>query len=91
MIWLADALALLGTAILSVAVVGIYRLPELPTRLHAGAAAAPLGAVLVVAAALPAGDQWLAARALLVIGAVLATAPISSSALMRLALPETDE
>lgn len=91
MIWLADALALLGTAIISVAVVGIYRLPELPARLHAGATAAPLGAVLVVAAALPADDLWLAARALLVIGALFVTAPLSSSALMRIALRETDE
>lgn len=80
MIALAAALLLLGgTAFMLIAAVGLLRLPDLYTRMHAVTKAGTLGIGLVlVSAAVAFADVSIATRALVAFLFVLFTAPISA-------------
>lgn len=68
-----------GTAFMLIAALGLLRLPDLYTRMHAVTKAGTLGIGLVlVAAALAFGDLSVAARALVALLFVLLTAPVSA-------------
>jgi multicomponent Na+:H+ antiporter subunit G len=79
-------LAALGIALMSVAGVGLLRMPDLLTRMHASSKAGTLGAALVlVAVAVHFGDAAVTVRALVVCVFLLLTAPIASHVIARAA------
>ena len=80
--WLADGLVFLGVLILTLALWGVLRMPDLYSSLHAASKAAALGlAPILIAAGIENGTILL--RGLLVLGFLLLTTPVSSHAIAR--------
>jgi multicomponent Na+:H+ antiporter subunit G len=80
------ALAAVGVALMAVAAVGLLRMPDLLTRMHASSKAGTLGAFLVViAVAVHFREPALVVRALLVGLFLLLTAPVASHVIARAA------
>lgn len=76
---LAALLVGLGGLLVLVASLGVLRLPDLYTRMHASTKPASLGVILAAAAlALHAGELGIAVRALLVVLLLLLTAPVAA-------------
>ncbi|HHY49944.1 MAG TPA: monovalent cation/H(+) antiporter subunit G [Alphaproteobacteria bacterium] len=83
----AAVLVVAGSAFSFLAAVGMLRLPDLYTRMHAASKAGVVGAGLVLlAVALVAGDLAVGLRAILGIGFLLLTTPVSAHLLARAAL-----
>jgi multicomponent Na+:H+ antiporter subunit G len=79
-------LVLAGSAFAAIAALGVLRMPDLLTRMHAATKAGALGATLVLAAvAVAFGDGSITVRALATIVFLLLTAPIASHVLGRAA------
>ena len=79
-------LAAFGVLLMLVAGVGIVRMPDVPTRMHAASKAGTLGAVLILAAVgvhFAAGA--VAVRAAVVVLFLLLTAPVASHVIARAA------
>ncbi len=77
-------LLFMGSMLMLLAAVGLIRLPDLPTRMHASTKAGSLGAALImlaVAVAMPSADVW--ARAIAVIAFLLLTAPVAAHVIGR--------
>ena len=84
--WAAAGLASAGVLFALVAVVGILRLPDLLTRMHAASKAGTLGAICtVLAAALFLGDWGVGVRGLLIIIFLFLTAPVAAHMIARAA------
>jgi multicomponent Na+:H+ antiporter subunit G len=93
---LALVLATCGALLMVVAGLGLVRMPDLPTRMHASSKAGTLGAMLLLAAvAVHYADLSVAVRALLICLFFLLTAPVASHLLARAAyragIPLADE
>lgn len=72
-------LVVLGAGMVLLAAIGLVRLPDLYTRMHASTKPATLGTSLVVTAlAIHAGELGIGARALLVVVFFLLTAPVAA-------------
>ena len=82
--WLASALVLAGGAFCLLGAIGVLRLPDCYSRMHAASKAGALGAVLVLAG-LAAASSGTAAMALFALIAVLVTAPLAAHAVSRAA------
>jgi len=79
-------LLVLGASLVLVAAVGLVRLPDLYTRMHASTKPGTLGVSLMVSAlALHSGDLGVAARSALVVLFFLLTAPVAAHRLGRAA------
>jgi multicomponent Na+:H+ antiporter subunit G len=77
-------LAVAGTAFILVSSIGLLRMPDLLTRMHASSKAGTLGAILVMAAVafhFPEGDVTL--RAILIILFLFMTASVAAHAIAR--------
>jgi len=83
--WIADLLLLLGLAIMTIAVYGVVRLPDVYGQLHAASKAAFLGVVALLAAACLTGDGGIVTRAVLVAVLLCLTTPVSSHAIAQAA------
>jgi len=81
----AGVLVVLGLIVLTLAVMGIYRMPDVYTEIQATAKGAALGVVALVLAALLTGDGPIIARAILIAAFLLITAPLAAHALVRAA------
>ena len=89
-VWIFDLvvalLLLIGSVFALVAAVGLIRLPDLYTRMHAASKAGTLGSgVLLIALAVADGTSGTASRALMGVVFFLLTAPISAHLLARAA------
>lgn len=82
---LADALTLLGLAILTIGVYGVVRLPDVYTQLHAASKAGFLGVAALLGAAVVEGDGAIAARAVLIVALLTVTTPVAAHAVARAA------
>jgi len=84
--WVAELLVLLGAVFVALAAVGITRLPDFYTRIHAASKSASLGLGLLLA-----GAAWhfqttaTTVRALAVIGFIFLTTPIATHLVARAA------
>ncbi|MCM0612820.1 monovalent cation/H(+) antiporter subunit G [Marinobacter sediminum] len=77
-------LLLAGASFMVLAAIGIVRLPDLPTRMHASTKAGALGAMLTMAGvALHFADSAVVARAVAFIVFILLTAPIAAHVIGR--------
>lgn len=79
--WLQDGLILLGLLILSLAIYGIIRMPDLYTRLHAASKAAVLGVLPFLLAAALLGDPAIISRVLLIGAFLILTTPVAAHAI----------
>ena len=78
---------LLGSALTASAGVGIYRLPDVFTRMHAATKVGTLGSGLILAgAAIHFGDPGIILRCVLIIFFLLLTAPIGAHMIGRASL-----
>ena len=79
--WIADALIVLGLAVMTLGVYGILRFPDVYTQLHASSKAVFLGvAALLVAAALG-GEPATVARVVLIVVLLTLTTPVAAHAI----------
>ncbi len=90
------SIAALGIVLMAVAGLGLLRMPDFLTRMHASSKAGTLGAVLVLTAvALSFGDVAITGRVVVVVVFLLLTAPIASHVIARAAyrsgVPLSDE
>jgi len=81
--WLADALVLLGVAIMTAGMYGVIRMPDLYTRLHAASKSVFLGVVSICLASIVTGDPEIVARVLLIAVLLLLTTPVASHVIAR--------
>lgn len=86
-IWiLAGSIAGLGTLFVLLAAVGLLRMPDLPTRMHASSKAATLGAILIlVSVAVRHGDADVVVRVVLISLFLFLTAPVAAHVIARAA------
>jgi len=82
---LADALIVLGLAVITVGVYGVVRLPDVYTQLHAASKAAFLGAAALVASAAVEGDAATVTRAIVIVVLLTVTTPVAAHAIARAA------
>jgi multicomponent Na+:H+ antiporter subunit G len=83
--WLASALLLLGALIGLVGAIGVLRLPDSYTRMHAASKAGALGTALILAGVAAATSGAVALAAVFALVIVLATAPLAAHAMARAA------
>ncbi len=82
----AGVLVVIGAAFALVAAIGLVRLPDLYTRMHAASKAGTLGSgVMLLALAVYANDSGIIMRALAGIAFFLLTAPVSAHLLAKVA------
>jgi multicomponent Na+:H+ antiporter subunit G len=87
MIYAAAILILVGATLCAIAALGILRLPDVYTRLHAASKAGPLGAGLIlVGVGLSAADPGIIVRCVLGLLFLVLTSPVSAHLLARAAL-----
>lgn len=83
---LVTVLVLLGAGLVWIACVGLLRLPDLYTRMHASTKPATLGvSLIVVALAIQSQDVGIGARALLIVLFLYLTTPVAAHLLGRAA------
>jgi multicomponent Na+:H+ antiporter subunit G len=83
---ISGVLLLIGAFFMLVAAIGILRMPDLLTRMHASSKAGTLGAGLIlVAVAVDYGDLGVTARALVAIVFLVLTAPVGAHVIARAA------
>lgn len=83
--WIASGLILLGMLIMSAAIYGMIRLPDLYTRLHAASKAAVLGVLPLLIAISMTGDPAIIFRAILIGFFLLFTTPVAAHAIAQAA------
>jgi multicomponent Na+:H+ antiporter subunit G len=75
---------ILGTGLIVVAGIGIIRMPDLPTRMHASSKAGTLGAILLlVGVAIAYQDTAVVMRVVLIVLFLLLTAPVAAHMIAR--------
>ncbi len=83
--WLASILVLAGGVFCLLGAIGVLRLPDCYSRMHAASKAGALGAVLILAGLAAASSGVVAMEALFALMAVLVTAPLAAHAVSRAA------
>ncbi len=83
--WIASALVLAGGVFCLLGAVGVLRLPDCYSRMHAASKAGALGAVLILAGVATATTGEAAMEALFAMLVVLVTAPLAAHAVSRAA------
>lgn len=81
----ADVLVFVGIVVITLGVVGAYRLPDVYTQLHATGKAVFLGVIAFLVASLASGDGAIAARAALIAGFLILTTPVAAHVIARAA------
>lgn len=83
--WLSSALLLLGSLLGLIGAIGVLRLPDSYTRMHAASKAGALGTALILVGTAAASEGAFALAALFAAGVLLATAPLAAHAMARAA------
>lgn len=76
--WIADALVIFGTFIVTIGVYGIIRMPDTFTRLHAASKAVFLGLITLLLASTLTGEPAIILRVVMIAFFLLMTTPVSS-------------
>ena len=82
---LADALVIVGVAVMTLGVFGIFRMPDVYTRLHAASKSVFLGVISIVFSSFATQDPAIIWRALLIGALLLLTTPVAAHAIARAA------
>lgn len=80
-----DILVVLGAAVVTIAVYGLFRMPDVYTKLHATSTAVFLGIVALLVASVATRDTATIARAALIAVFLLLTAPVAVHVVARAA------
>ncbi len=88
--WLADALIVLGVFVMTIGVLGIVRMPDTYTRLHAASKIVFLGVISFLAASVATGEAEIIYRVILIGVFLILTTPVSSHVIARAAF-QTEE
>ena len=88
---LSDVFVIAGTLAMTLAVIGIVRIPNTHAKIHAAAKGVILGVLVVLSAALFASPADVVVRAILVGFFLLLTSPVGAHALAKLAVKLGDE
>jgi multicomponent Na+:H+ antiporter subunit G len=83
--WVADALVALALVVMTIGVVGLRRMPDVFTQLHATSKAVFLGVVAILVASTASGEPAIVSRAVLIGAFLLLTTPISAHVVARAA------
>ena len=83
--WLASALVLAGALFSLLGAVGVLRLPDCYSRMHAASKAGALGAVLILGGVAAGSGGEVALEAMLALVVLIATAPLAAHAISRAA------
>jgi multicomponent Na+:H+ antiporter subunit G len=83
--WVADALVVLALVVMTIGVVGLRRMPDVYTQLHATSKAVFLGVIAILVASAASRDPAIVARAVLIGAFLLATTPVSAHVVARAA------
>ncbi|HVM17828.1 MAG TPA: monovalent cation/H(+) antiporter subunit G [Gaiellaceae bacterium] len=81
----ADALVVLGVAVMTIGVYGVFRMPDTYTQLHAASKAVVLGVIALLVASLATGDATVVARSALIAVFLIATTPVAAHVIGRAA------
>lgn len=81
----ADALVVLGLVVTTLGVLGLFRMPDVYTQLHAAGKAVFLGVIAFLVASLATRDPAIAARVVLIAVFLLLTTPVAAHAIARAA------
>ncbi len=73
-----DTLVIIGVAVMTLGIIGIYRMPDIYTKLHAASKAVFLGAIVLAIAGMVVGDLPVTARLVLICVGLVLTTPIAS-------------
>ena len=79
----ADLLVLLGVAVMTIGVYGVFRMPDVYTQLHAASKAVFLGVISLLLASVVTGDAAIVARAALIGAFLVATTPVAAHVIAR--------
>lgn len=83
--YLADALVVLGLAVMTVGVYGLIRLPDTYARLHAASKIVSFGVISLLLASTATGDPAVVFRVALISAFLLITTPVSAHVVARAA------
>ncbi len=83
--FLADALVVLGLAVMTVGVYGLIRLPDTYARLHAASKIVSFGVISLLLASTAMGDPAFVFRVALISAFLLVTTPVSAHVVARAA------
>lgn len=82
--WVVAALAVIGAAFLAISALGVVRMPDLYSRLHAATKAGPVGiASIALAVVIRLARADVALLGALLVGFLLLTAPVAAHVLAR--------
>lgn len=81
--WIASVLVLAGGLFSLLGAVGVMRLPDCYSRMHAASKAGALGAVMILAGVAAASGGEVALEAILALLVLVATAPLAAHAISR--------
>ncbi len=80
-----DALVVLGVAVMTIGVYGVFRMPDVYTQLHAASKAVFLGVISLLAASVATRDASIITRATLIAVFLVLTTPVAAHAIARAA------
>ena len=86
--WVADGLIVLGTLVMTIGVIGIYRMPDVYTKLHAASKSVFLGVCSILVAIVDTGDAAIISRAVLIGLLLTLTTPVAAYEIARAAARE---
>lgn len=86
--YLADALVVLGVFIMTLGVIGILRMPDVYTKMHAASKAVFLGTISFALASIVTNEWDIIARVILIAGILMITTPVASQVIARAAAIE---
>ncbi len=81
----ADGLVLVGLVVTTLGVLGMFRMPDVYTQLHAASKAVFLGIVAFLLASVAAGDARVTSRVVLIAVFLILTTPVGAHAIARAA------
>lgn len=86
--WLADAAVLFGVVVMTIGVIGIYRMPTVYMKLHAAAKSVFLGVCAILFGVIDSGDPAIITRAVLIALLLILTTPVAAYEIARAAAHE---
>ncbi len=87
---IADGFILLGAVVTTIGVVGMVRMPDIFTKLHAASKAVFLGVCSFLVALVASGDPSIIARAVLIALLLILTTPVAAHEIARAAVRERE-
>lgn len=81
--YLLDALVILGVVVMTLGIIGIIRMPDLFTKLHAASKSVFLGVIILATSGMVVADGSIVARLILISLMLLVTTPVASHVIGR--------